>query len=441
MTHPLGFDALKGILRRRIAQLPDHRHKGPNTRYAIQDAALGAFGLFFTQSPSFLEYQRRLQHTQGHNNAHTLLGVEQIPCDNQVRTLLDPIAPSHLEAVFLEVFECLEQHRMLTHFRGLGDQLFVALDGTKYFSSQALHCQNCLTRRLSNGQTLYYHAAITPVILCPGHAQVITLPPEYIMPQDGHVKQDCERAAGKRWLAKHAKQMAPHGVTLLGDDLYSNQPFCELVLQHRFNFIFTCKPDSHPKLYERIAFWQANDVMAERAGHHWNGRFTEVTMVRYLNDVLLRSGDDALSGNWFALTVVNAKTGEQLYHNSCITNHRLTADNVVEVAQAGRGRWKIENENNNVLKTKGYHLEHNFGHGKQYLSAFLLSLNLLAFLFHTVLEWGDDKYALLRQVLARRQTFFHDIQALMRYMIFDHWDHLMDFMIRGLELESQCDTS
>ena len=94
-----------------------------------------------------------------------------------------------------------------------------------------------------------------------------------------------------------------------------------------------------------------------------------------------------------------------------------------------------------MLKTKGYHLEHNFGHGKKYLAAFLLSLNLLAFLFHTVLEWSDAKYALLRRVLARRQTFFQDIQAFMRYMVFDNWDHLMDFMIRGLELESQSDTS
>ena len=111
------------------------------------------------------------------------------------------------------------------------------------------------------------------------------------------------------------------------------------------------------------------------------------------------------------------------------------------MAQAGRGRWKIENENNNVLKTKGYHLEHNFGHGQQYLSAFMLSLNLLAFLFHTVLEWSDEQYALLRRVLARRQTFFEDIQALTRYMVFDSWHHLMDFMIRGLELESQFDTS
>ena len=441
MTTPLGFDALQGILHRRIAHLPDHRKERPNTQYAIHDAALGAFGIFFTQSPSFLEYQRRLQHPKGNNNAYTLFDVQQMPGDNQVRTLLDPLAPSHLDAVFLEVFEGLEQHRMLAQFRVLGDQLCVALDGTNYFASKAIHCPNCLRRQLSTGQTLYYHPAITPVIVCPGQAQVIAFPPEYIMPQDGHDKQDCERAAGKRWLAKHAERVAPHGVTLLGDDLYSNQPFWARVLQRGFNFIFTCQPDSHATLSERLAFWQATDGMAEYEGRRWNGRFTEVTVVRYLNDVFLRSGDDALSVNWFEITVVNAKTGEQLYHNRGITNHRLTADNVGKVAQASRGRWKIENENNNVLKTKGYHLEHNFGHGKQYLAAFLLSLNLLAFLFHTVWEWRDDKYALLRRVLARRQTFFQDIQALMRYMVFDDWDHLLDFMIRGLELESQSNTS
>ena len=160
-------------------------------------------------------------------------------------------------------------------------------------------------------------------------------------------------------------------------------------------------------------------------------------MYRWLHDVLLLDGKETLAVNWFELTVVNATTGAQLYHNSFITNHRVTADNVAEVAQAGRGRWKIENENNNVLKTKGYHIEHNFGHGQQYLAALMLSLNLLAFLFHTVLEWSDAKYTLLRQVLARRQTFFDDIRALMRYLVFDSWQHLIEFMIRGLELESR----
>ncbi len=53
-----------------------------------------------------------------------------------------------------------------------------------------------------------------------------------------------------------------------------------------------------------------------------------------------------------------------------------------------------------------------------------------------MLEWGDDCYALLRRVLARHQTFFEDMRALTRYMVFDSWQHLMAFMIRGLKLES-----
>jgi len=440
MTNPLGFDDLQALLHRWLAQLPDHRQQGPNTSYAITDAALGAFGIFFTQSPSFLEYQRHLQQAQGQNNAYTLFGVEQLPCNNQVRNLLDPLLPSQLDGVYLEVFERLAHQGSLANWRVLSDQLLVALDGTQYHSSQAIHCHNCLRRQLANGHTLYYHSAITPVIVCPGRSAVIALPPEFIMPQDGHDKQDCEQVAGKRWIDKHATQVAPYGITLLGDDLYSNQPLCQLALHKGLNFIFVCKPDSQATLYKRLAFWQANDAIQELETRRWGGRFTTVTRYRYLNEVFLQGGKGALVVNWLEMTSVHAKTGEQLYHNSFITNHRLSTENVLEVAQAGRGRWKIENENNNVLKTKGYHIEHNFGHGKKYLAAFLLSLNLLAFLFHTVLEWGDAKYALLRQVLARRQTFFDDIRALTRYMVFDSWHHLMDFMIRGLKLEAKLDT-
>jgi hypothetical protein len=439
MTTPITFDALRSILTQRMAQLPDYR-KGSNTQYSIQDAALGAFGIFFMQSPSFLEYQRHLQQTKGQNNACTLFGVERIPCDNQIRNLLDPIMPSALDRVFLEVFEGLEQHGTLANFRGLKDQLLIALDGTQYFSSKTLHCQNCLRRHTSKGQTLYYHTAITPVIVCPGRSEVIALPPEYILPQDGHDKQDCERVASKRWIVQHARSFAPYGVTLLGDDLYSNQPLCKLVLQHDLNFIFVSKPDSHATLYERLAFWQASDGIKEGESRHWNGRFTEITRLRYINNVFLRGGRGALPVNWFEMTVVNSKTGEQLYHNSFVTNHRLSAENVAQVALTGRGRWKVENENNNVLKTKGYHIEHNFGHGKQYLSAFMLSLNLLAFLAHTALGWCDDRYALLRQTLVRRQTFFDDIRALTRYMVFESWPHLLDFMISGLELRPEFDT-
>jgi hypothetical protein len=91
------------------------------------------------------------------------------------------------------------------------------------------------------------------------------------------------------------------------------------------------------------------------------------------------------------------------------------------VVEAGRSRWKIENENNNVLKTKGYHLEHNFGHGQQHLSNVLVTLNLLAFLTHTIQEITNGVYQALRKKLGARKTFFQDLRALTRYLIFDSW--------------------
>ena len=260
------------------------------------------------------------------------------------------------------------------------------------------------------------------------------------MPQEGHDTQDCEQVAGKRWRQKHAEAFAPHQVTLRGDALYSTQPFCALALAKGFDCILGCQPDAPPQLYARIACWHANDGIATGASRHWNGRCTEGSLYRSLNEVLLLDGQEALSVNWFEITVVNAKTGEQLSHNSCITNHRVTAEPVAAGAQAGRGRGKIENENNKVLKTKGSPVEHTFGHGQQSLAAVRLSLNLRALLFHTVLEGTDDNDALLRRGLARRQTFCDDIRALTRYLVFDSWEHLMDFMIRGLELPPQTDT-
>ena len=78
---------------------------------------------------------------------------------------------------------------------------------------------------------------------------MITVPPEYLMPQDSHATQDCELAAGKRWLTKHP----PQSVTLLGDDPYSNQPLCVLAAQEGHNFMY--QPNSQATFYEHVAFW------------------------------------------------------------------------------------------------------------------------------------------------------------------------------------------
>ena len=136
----------------------------------------------------------------------------------------------------------------------------------------------------------------------------------------------------------------------------------------------------------------------------------------------------------FLRVTVSDPDGKVVYRNTFATNHAITTANVAEMVAAGRARWKVENENNNTLKTKGYNLAHNFGHGEQHLSSLLASFNLLAFLFHTMLELFDSSYQRIREFLPRK-TFFDDLRALTRYMCFGSWDALMVFMIKGLELE------
>jgi hypothetical protein len=106
--------------------------------------------------------------------------------------------------------------------------------------------------------------------------------------------------------------------------------------------------------------------------------------------------------------------GNVRYRNAFITDWKITEGNVAGLVAAGRARWKIENEHNNVLKNRGYHLEHNFGHGKQHLSSLLLTMNLLAFGLHTFMELGDESYRLIRAKLGARRTFFQDPNPLSR---------------------------
>jgi len=48
----------------------------------------------------------------------------------------------------------------------------------------------------------------------------------------------------------------------------------------------------------------------------------------------------------------DARDGKQLYKNAFATDHWITDQTVEAIVQSGRTRWKVENENNNTLKTK-----------------------------------------------------------------------------------------
>lgn len=97
--------------------LPDYRKPNNNKRYEISNAALAAFSVFFMQSPSFLAHQRDMHQRKGKDNVASLFRVENIPSDNQIRTLLDRVRPDHFQADFAWVHQELEQAGRLAAFQ------------------------------------------------------------------------------------------------------------------------------------------------------------------------------------------------------------------------------------------------------------------------------------------------------------------------------------
>jgi hypothetical protein len=208
-------------------------------------------------------------------------------------------------------------------------------------------CGHCRHVR-KDGEAAYYHSAVAGAAARPGSARVIPVVHELIRNGDGEEKQDCGRNARKRRLGKHGKEHAWLSPTLLGDDLYASQPFCQAVLKEKLHCIFICKPDSHPWLYETVA----NSYSEEKRAERWDGHYHIINAWRRVNGVPLRDTKDAPMVNYICFEMKRCETGEAVYKNSWITDKEVGEENVEQPTSCGRARRKIENGHNNVLKNR-----------------------------------------------------------------------------------------
>ena len=404
-------DVCAGLLdRRKTARRPGE--------YTMSDIGLSAFSLFFMGSASFLDYQRRLEEGHGRSNCQTLFGINKIPTDPHIRQMLDGVPTEAFDPLF---FQAIETEGILDPFRRLDGRVLIALDGTEHFCSRKIHCQRCSTRKRSDGGTEYFHSFLGASIVAPGHQQVLPLPPEFIAPRDGAEKQDCERNAAKRWLIRLGAAVKPLRPVFLGDDLFACQPIAEAIQEAGGNFILTCKDTSHQTIKEYL---YGATLEEHRTSAVTPGKGRSTTIYRWMSGVPLRDTDDALLVNWFSIEILNAKN-KRTYFNSFVTDLAVNTATAANLAACGRARWKIENETFNVLKTNGYNLEHNFGHGKETLASVLVTLNLLAFAFHTAARLGVPAWR--KAVIARGPTyrFFEHLRTVTIYVVFESWDHLL----------------
>src|SRR5712691_11230680 len=181
----------------------------------------------------------------------------------------------------------------------------------------------CFLCVIGHRELLYYHQMLGAAIIHPDVREVIPLMPEPIVKQDGTDKNDCERNAAKRFVAK-LRQDHPHLKFIVTEDgLSSNAPHIETLHDHDPHYILGVKEGDHAFLFTQV---QA----AEHAGRvtHYERHDRAAGLVhrfRFVNDVPLNASNTDVRVNFIEYWEIGA---DKVQHFSWVTDLRVSRRNV-----------------------------------------------------------------------------------------------------------------
>lgn len=420
----LSMDALLTSARHAFAQLPDPR---PSGKIALADALMSGLAVFVLKDPSLLAFDDRRQQDAG--NLQRIFGITQVPCDTRLRELLDPVDPELLRPLYRELFAHLQRGKALEPFAYFDGYYLLSLDGTGSYSSEKVGSASCLVKKRRNGTITYYQQVLGAALVHPDYREVIPLCPEMIQKQDGAKKNDCERNAARRFLKKLRAEHPRLKLIVIEDALSANGPHIRDLQEHDLRFFLGVKPGDHPLLFHLVDQAVAAEtavVFTERDPHH-----SEISRTfQVVTSVSLNQANVALKVNFLGCTEQNTKTGVTRTF-SWVTDLPLTRENASHLMRGGRARWKIENETFNTLKNQGYHLEHNYGLGKEHLSEVFVMLMMLAFLMDQIQQLTSSLFRAAWQKVGSKRALWEQQRNLFHCFDLDSMAMLYTAIVNG----------
>lgn len=402
-------------------KIPDPRVFSKTPRIPLIDHLMSALAVFGLKHPSLLSYDHQRRHPAAVSNLKSLYRVGTPPSDTHLRSSLDQLPPECIRPAFKKVFAKIQRDKQLEEFVFMEDHYLLAIDGTGEFSSSKVCCEHCCKKNSGKAGEIYYHQMLGGCIVHPDKKSVIPLCPEAILNRDGQTKNDCERNAAKRFLT-HFRREHPHlKVIVIEDGLSSNAPHIKLLEEHRLKYIIVAKPTDHEFLFNILH----NSPEEQYTEVRENGILHQFS---FLNNVALNKGHPDLKVNVLEYRQTT-RDGKELTM-SWITNIKITKENAYQIMRGGRARWKIENETFNTLKNLGYNFEHNYGHGKRYLSTNLCMLMLLAFLVDQAADLACHYIQNARVYAKTGRALWEKMRTLFDYVLMESWENFL-YVVAG----------
>lgn len=369
-------DIIINIISDHAARIVDHRPNQCDGKISLHDALMAAFAMLHLKFPSLLQFEKERLEPEIAYNLNTLYHVTKTPSDTHMRVMLDPLPTRELAPFFKALFDFVQRRGGLKEFQYFKEGYLVPIDGTGHFASGTIHCNECCVKKPDSKNPRYYHQLLGVCIVKPGKREVLPLMPEPIIQQVDATKNDCEVNALRRALEQIHKDHPRLRLVLNLDDLFSKGPTVTLARSFNHHYIMVAKDSDHSALFEAVDELDKqgkvirHEVIDDKGHRHW---------FRFVNRVPLNKTYDDLLVN-FLEYIEYDEEGKKCYSNSWITSLRIGRRRCMPIMRGGRAKWKIENETFNTLKTQGYHLEHNYGHGEEHLASNLACLMFLAFL-------------------------------------------------------------
>jgi hypothetical protein len=363
--------------------------------------------------------RRQIKHKLRENGSSkakikALFGVDEIPHGDTLNYGFKRLVVVQMQEVVCRMVAVLIRKKVLYRWRLLNKYYLVVIDGTGSLNFKEQHCEHCLTKKLKNGETLYYHPLLEAKLVT-ANGFAFSLMTEFIENSDPEAtKQDCELKAFYR-LSDRLKARFPRlAICLLLDGLFAGGPTFErcqkngwqyfIVLtdddlasvQQEFEALYRLAPENH----KEIEFGQKKAI---RQSYRW------VNQISYVDS---QRKEHQLS----VLECVEEKTDSQGETSTTkfkwLTSFEVTVRIADVLANDGaRLRWKIENEGFNSQKNGGFKLEHAYSEDETAGKIFYLLMQIAHLIFQLVEKGSLFRKAFPTGVGSLQNIAFHLLEA------------------------------
>lgn len=407
--------------------------------HSLPDILKCGLAIFSQKCPSLFAFDRDFRADGAlAKNYRALYGISSVASDTQIRERLDRIDPAELHDAFKVLHQRAKESGVYRDFLLDDDSLIIAIDGTGFFSSSKVNCRHCLEKKSRSGEITYSHQALCAVIVHPERSHVFPFPPEFICNDDGATKNDSERNAAKRLLARLKADYPNLKATIVEDALSSNAPHIQLLRELGWSFVIGAKPGDHAFLFRQVEAAR-EDGSLDCFRSQEDGVKYEIECI---NDVELnKSSGEKVN---FLLVKVTSKKGKTTTF-SWVTDIEVDRENWKRLMRIGRSRWKIENETFNTLKNQGYSFEHNFGHGYEHLCNMFGMLMFLQFFIDQLMSYGWAPFQEARQKRVTYYDLWNSLRVFFASLPLENWTQLFEVIAGKRQLQfaalTQSDTS